>query len=339
MQRGISVIICCYNSSWIIQRTLEGLKRQNVPTDLSWEIVLVNNNCTDDTVSVATETMKESNLDFTIVEEKKSGLSNARRKGIDTVRYDIVLYCDDDNVLCQDYVITMYRIMRSDSSIGAAGGKGIAEFMQEPESEVLKHLKLYAVGSQLDGRKDWLYGAGLTLRTELVKDVYYKQKCYLIGHKENQLLSGDDSELVMSMVNRGYRIKATDDVFYIHVLKADRLTNEYYEKLHEGIMLPHVVFESMNAAMYGTGFKKIAKKYAILWLVYVKYCIIRWKPWSAEQRMILMKELRRYNYWNIFTLYRIYLEWKKINKLYHSGSKNFNCYNKLQQCSRTETYN
>src|SRR4249919_3030237 len=50
---GISVIICCYNSSDRLAQTLEHLSRQIVPRQLSWEILLVDNASTDDTAEKA----------------------------------------------------------------------------------------------------------------------------------------------------------------------------------------------------------------------------------------------------------------------------------------------
>ena len=315
---GISIIICCYNSAWIIGRTLDGLKAQIVPVNLDWEIVLVDNNCTDNTVGIARRAMQDSNIDFTIVNEANSGLFYARKKGIDMAKYDIVLYCDDDNILCPDYVYTMYTIMQNDKRIGAAGGKGIAEFQAKPENEVLKRISGYAVGSQLDGRTDWLFGAGVTLRTELVRDVYYNQHCYLIGRKGDMLLSGDDSELVMSMVNRGYRIYPTDDVYYTHVLKAYRLTNEYCIRMHEGFVLPGIAIESMRAAMYETGFRPIAGKYRKVWEDYIINSIFRWRPNAKIVCETNLKKIKEYNYWGVFTLYKIYREWKKIHEQYRA---------------------
>lgn len=312
MSQGISIIICCYNSAWIIERTLAAIKVQVLPLDLDWEVVLVDNNCSDDTIDIARQTMQDSDIDFTVVTEPNPGLANARRKGVDTVKYDIVLYCDDDNILCPDYVYTMYDIMRSDEQIGAAGGKGIAEFMAKPGNEVLKRITGYAIGSQLDGRTDWLFGAGVTLRTELVRDVYYNQHCYLIGRKGDLLLSGDDTELVMSMVNRGYRIYPTDDVYYTHVLKANRLTDEYCIRMHEGFVLPGIAIESMRAAMYETGFRPIAGKYRKLWENYI-ITFFRWSPNAKIVREANMKTIKNYNFWGIFTLYKIYREWKKIH--------------------------
>lgn len=310
---GISIIICCYNSDWIISRTLEGIKNQVIPADLQWEVILVDNNCTDNTAIMAQNVMHDSNIDFSILLESNPGLANARRRGIDAAKYTITLYCDDDNILCPEYVATLYDIMQSDSTVGAAGGKGIAEYTREPESEALNNPISYAVGSQMDGRKDWLFGAGLVLRTELVREIYHNQRMYLMGRKGSQLLSGDDSELVMSVCNRGYHIHPTDEVYYIHVLKESRLTNEYYARLYEGLILPTKVFDTMRAAMYNKGFQSIMNGYWYWIKRYIKYSLMLWRSTSESKRKRAQLELHLYNYWGMMTLFRIYQQWKRIH--------------------------
>lgn len=313
IKEGVSVIICCYNSAWIIERTLNALKNQCVRKGLLWEIILVDNNCTDNTTMIAQTTMRGSLIPFIIAKENKAGLVNARKCGIAIANYDIVVYCDDDNLLCPDYIDTMYGIMCSDSKIGAAGGMGKAEFQTKPDLIVEKNLESYAVGSQV-GHDCWLFGAGLALRTKLVKEVYDHQRCYLMGRKGKKLLSGDDSELVMSMVVRGFRIEPTDDVFYTHVLKANRLTSAYFEKLKIGLEQPAPVFEVFRAVIYGDSFKSILYHYyesarAILWSV-VKFR----SPDATSIRKQHKERLGLYNYWGLFRLWRIYVSWMKIKK-------------------------
>ena len=310
---GVSVIICCYNSAWIIERTLEALKCQKVRKGLLWEIILVDNNCTDDTVEKSQKSMQDCPVPFIVVKEKKSGLANARKRGIAKAKYDIAIYCDDDNLLCPDYIDTMYGIMLSDPQIGAAGGKGIAEYQVEPDEIVRKNSGAYAVGSQ-KSHDCWLYGAGVTLRTNLVKEIYEHQRCYLMGRKGKELLSGDDSELVMSMVVRGYRIAPTDDVYYTHVLKANRLTAEYYEKLLIGLVRPAPVFDVFRAVIYDDSFKSILYRYyesvrAVLWSFW------RYNHADAYRVRVQHKErLARYNYWGLLKLWWIYMSWKHIKK-------------------------
>lgn len=310
---GLSVVICCYNSGWIIGRTLEALKQQKVRENLHWEIILVDNCCTDDTVQVARRTMAGCGIDFVIVEESEPGLANARRKGVMTAKYGITVFCDDDNLLCDNYIDTMYNIMQSNARIGAAGGKGIPEFQVEPADIVKENIACYATGSQID-HDVWLYGAGLVLRTNLLCDIYEKQHCYLVGRKGNQLLSGEDSEIVMSMVMRGYKIFATDDVTFVHVLKAERLTEAYFYRLQEGLVLPAPVFETFRAVIDGRSFNVVLQKYyksvkSILWSYLFFY-----KANSKEVRQWSKDCLKRYHFWGISTLWRIYKEWNDIKQ-------------------------
>ncbi len=57
---GVSVIICCYNSSSRIIPTLQNLVKQRVPNHIPWEVIVVNNASTDNTGEVAKETWQRS---------------------------------------------------------------------------------------------------------------------------------------------------------------------------------------------------------------------------------------------------------------------------------------
>ena len=59
---GISVIVCCYNSAAVIEGTLEKLAGQKFKTVFPKEVILVNNNCTDDTGGIAEQIWKKNGL-------------------------------------------------------------------------------------------------------------------------------------------------------------------------------------------------------------------------------------------------------------------------------------
>lgn len=313
MKRGISVIICCYNSAWVIARTLEGLKKQDLSPSIPYEVILVDNCCTDNTVKAAIDAMRDSDIDFRIVKESTPGLVYARRRGVKEIKYEYAIYCDDDNILCPTYVSTMVNILDTHPNVGAVGGKGVAEFCAEPAEIVKEHLDCYAVGSQLE-HEDWLFGAGLTVRTDIVQDIYDSQRCYMMGRKGNKLLSGDDSELVMSIVLRGYKILATDEITFTHVLKANRLTEEYFHRLYKGLMLPQPAFCVMRAAMKGTKFRDAISHYLYYTKRYIKYAILWWKPNAKSKRQVASMEIEPFIYWGISKLYRIYRQWVKLKK-------------------------
>jgi len=313
MHKGVSVIICCYNSAWVIRRTLETLIAQRSISDVPYEIILVDNKCTDNTVSVAQDIMEGRPVDFRIIREEKPGLVYARRRGIWEAKYEYVIYCDDDNLLCPEYVSTVVALFEKMPSVGAIGGKGIAEFEIEPAAIVKEHLEYFAVGSQLE-HKNWLWGAGLALRTELVKDIYNNQKCYLVGRKGNKLLSGDDAELVMSIVLRGYKTYPLDDISYTHVLRADRLSEEYFHRLNKGLNLTHPVLGLLQAVINDIGFRDAIQEYINFIKRYIKYSFLWWKPLSKQKRELALKETENYRYWGTLRLHRMYRQWVAIKR-------------------------
>ncbi|MEK7070907.1 MAG: glycosyltransferase family A protein [Patescibacteria group bacterium] len=86
----ISVVIPVYNEEEYIEPCLTSLMQQIEPPD---EIIVVDNNCTDDTVQIA----KQFNVK--IVKEEEQGMAFSRTKGFNCARYDIIARCDADAIL------------------------------------------------------------------------------------------------------------------------------------------------------------------------------------------------------------------------------------------------
>lgn len=246
LKDGISVIICCFNSAWIIQRCLEALLSQKTKETFQWEIIVVNNASTDETSKIAEKVLQEGEVSYQVIDEQTPGLLNARKKGISCVNYNYVIYCDDDNLLCDTYVQTAYDIINNCPDLGALGGKGVAEFLSDPDPLVLKYLKGYAVGNQHGHAYQTLWGAGVCLRVDVVKKIYSQQTMHLVGRKGDILLAGDDAELMMSIRLNGYKLDCDDRLIFTHVLSAKRLTVEYLTKMREGFALSAPVISIYN---------------------------------------------------------------------------------------------
>ena len=312
---GISVIVCCYNSAWVIARCLEALRRQKMPEGVRWEALLVDNNCTDNTVAIAQKVMDGSGVDFQVVSESEPGLMYARQRGMFAVKYSYIVFCDDDNLLCENYVAKMYEILSHNPKTGAAGGKGVAEFECEPDPRILPKIEGYAVGSQL-GHKNWLFGAGMAVRTDLVQDVYANQRRYLVGRKGTALSAGDDTELSYSILLRGYGIQPTDDVFYTHVLKSNRLSWDYCQKMYAGFELTHGALDMMRRVLEGRTFRAFLCEYFALCRSFAIQTILFMRPSSRLARKSIAKQLHRFNYWGLFKLWEIFNEWTRLKIKY-----------------------
>ncbi|HXX80590.1 MAG TPA: glycosyltransferase [Thermodesulfovibrionales bacterium] len=93
----ITVCICTYNRAESLSATLESLSALNIDSGLYWEVLLVDNNSSDNTRSVS-EGFSDR-LPLRYVFEPKQGLSNSRNRAISECRSDILLFTDDDVIV------------------------------------------------------------------------------------------------------------------------------------------------------------------------------------------------------------------------------------------------
>lgn len=248
--KGVSVIICCYNSAHILPETLTYLSRQVVPSSLKWELIVVDNASSDHTAEVAEQSWEALGkpVEMRVVSEMTPGLSFARQSGIQAALYDIILFCDDDNLLNTDYIQLGFGVMSMDDSIALLGGKGQARVDIQVPSWFDRYAYQYAVGAQAAGSKDitiergFVYGAGCFLRVSAYKQLLQMGFQYtLSGRVGKSLLSGEDNELGYAFSLIGYTIHYNEKLTFIHVLAANRLTFSYLKKLKKAVAYSSVL--------------------------------------------------------------------------------------------------
>jgi glycosyltransferase involved in cell wall biosynthesis len=241
-QKGVSVIICCYNSASRLPQTLRHLAQQQVSAHIPFEVVVVNNASKDNTVEVADRIWKElaSPIRFQIVEQPLPGLSHAREKGIEVAQYEYLLFCDDDNWLQQDYIRIAFELLEDNPHIGALGGLGIPECEVEPPLWVKDFFGAYAVGPQQAhsgklARGGVIVGAGAIYRQEaLMRLKKGGFNSLLKGRNGDTLTSGEDLELCYALTLAGYQVWYDDRLLFKHFIRKDRINWRYILKISTG---------------------------------------------------------------------------------------------------------
>lgn len=254
---NVSVIICCYNSANRIQPTLEHVANQMFD-GLACEVVLINNNCTDNTVDVAQTVWSECRNPFPlrVVEEPQPGLSYARMAGVMAAKGEFVIFCDDDNWLEANYFRIAFKIMKEDETIGVLGGRGIV-VSDVKIPEWFESVKLnYAVGNQAQYSGDitnrgYVWGSGMVLRKSVLIDILKSGvKSYLSDRNGNDLSSGGDSEISMWFLFWGYKLWYSNELVYQHFIPENRLSEDYYKNLKIGLDSSTNVLSNYNSILH-----------------------------------------------------------------------------------------
>ncbi len=257
--KGISVIICCYNSAARLPRTLACLQAQVTPPDFRWEIVLVNNASTDDTVAVAQSiwsTEIPPRAVCRIVEEPAAGQYFARMRGVLEARYKVVVFCDDDNELDKDYVYLAWKVMAQDERIGAAGGQihPVTDAPSWPEwFEAYKDKYATGVPASQSGdvsHRGFVLGAGLITRRQLFLQVFDERYPSLLnGRHGSSLSTGDDFEYCKRLLLWGYTLYYEQHLKIHHFIPQERLTVNYRDRLMAGILASRTVLSEYDKAL------------------------------------------------------------------------------------------
>ena len=239
---GVTIVICCYNSSERLPKTLEYIAKQKVRELLLWEVIIVDNNSSDDTNGVALKEWQrfKTNASFSIIVESRAGLSFAREAGVERAKFEYVIFCDDDNWLCDTYLQTAFDIMEQNPRIGALGGQSDS-YSDVPFPDWWNEYKSgYAVGKQAPVERDvsdtkYLWGAGLVTRKALLDKVFSKKTPFLLSDRKGKaLVSGGDTEICHRILLLGYNLYYSEKLFFTHHITEERLTIGYRTKLHEG---------------------------------------------------------------------------------------------------------
>ena len=137
----VSVVIPTYNRARMLPITLDSFVAQDYP-EHRYEIIVANNNSTDDTQNVLAEyCAKQPRVRF--ITESRQGVHYARNSAARITQGEILYFTDDDMIADSRLLSELIQVFELDPQIGSATGKIIGKFDVPPPEWVKKHLINY----------------------------------------------------------------------------------------------------------------------------------------------------------------------------------------------------
>lgn len=129
MTATVSVHIVTFNSRKDIEACLEAVLQQTYPVV---QIIVIDNDSSDDTLERIEETRTRSGKEIVVVPNKKNlGFAPAHNQAIRLSRADYILILNPDVILTPTYAEYLVRAMNEDVGIGSA--TGMLAFQSDPE--------------------------------------------------------------------------------------------------------------------------------------------------------------------------------------------------------------
>jgi glycosyltransferase involved in cell wall biosynthesis len=190
----VSVVICTYNRVEMLKGCLTSLTCQTAP-DGSFEIIVVDNNSSDDTASVVHEFLGSSNISY--VTESIPGLSRARNKGLAVAKGHFVAFFDDDCLAPIDWVENALKLIISDSNLDGLGGP-LFPFYTTPKPEWFEDRFIVLMGREeasfLNPNQSFLGGNMFWERNLLVSIGGFRSEFGLIGDDIKNIGLGEETD-------------------------------------------------------------------------------------------------------------------------------------------------
>lgn len=231
MSCHLSVVVSTHNRSASLAVTLRSLRAQVVPADCEYDVIAVDNNCSDDTAEVVRRFQQEGFDRLQYVREPRQGVSYGRNAGAAHSRAPVIAFIDDDNEADPTWVATIHRTMQKYPAAAGIGGRVVPIWPASvPTWMARPHWAPLAIQDYGDepfstsaAFPRCLVSANLALRREALER---------IGGFSPAYPRCQDHELEVRLWRAGEHIVYVPDVVVYSTVSPERLTKAYHRRWH-----------------------------------------------------------------------------------------------------------
>ena len=244
-----TIAIPTYNGAKRLPQVLDKLRSQTDVESISWEVIVVDNNSTDNTAELVKEYQQNwlSNVPLRYCFEAEQGAAFARKRAIRESAATLVGFLDDDNIPAPNWVAAACKFAREHPKAGAYGSQIHGDFEAEPPPNFDRIKPFLAITER--GSEPLLYNpknkllppsAGLVVRREAWL-ACVPERCILSGRIPGSMLTGEDLEVLSYIQQSQWEIWYNPAMELDHQIPWHRLEREYLIPFMRGIGLSRYV--------------------------------------------------------------------------------------------------
>ena len=236
----LSVIICTWNRAASLQKTLGSVQECQLPVGTEWEVVIVDNNSTDETIAVCQQFAHQFPGRYRYVLEKRQGKSFALNTGVKSARGRILAFTDDDVIADPAWLAETLRVFAAHDCVGV-GGRIVPVWESEKPSwfttdgpyRLLPAIVGYDLGEDIREITAPALGANLSLK----KEVFEKYGMFRtdLGPCAGSEVRGEDYEFCWRLLRAGGRLVYAPEAIVFHPVEKRRIDKLYFRAWYYGM--------------------------------------------------------------------------------------------------------
>jgi glycosyltransferase involved in cell wall biosynthesis len=230
----ITVILCTYDRSESLAKTLNSVAASSLPDSVQWEVLVVDNNSSDRTREVVDEASRQHPGRIRYLFEPRQGKSLALNSAIREAQGDVLAFVDDDVTVEPTWLRSLTAPLASGKWAGVAG-RILPPAPFSPPSwfwnkdpyplggALFAHFDLGDEPRELDRPP---YGANMAFRHEM----FEKHGCFRtdLGPRPGCAIRNEDTEFGRRLLRAGERLQYEPSAIVYHVVPQHRLNKKYF---------------------------------------------------------------------------------------------------------------
>lgn len=229
----ISAIISTYNRAQFLEGLFDSVLNQTIDCS-RYEIVIVNNNCTDNTEELCLRFIKSNpGVKVTYCIESRQGLSFGRNRGITESVGSVITFLDDDALIAPDFFEKTLTFFEQHPKVNAIGGKILLHYMEKKPDWYNPYLaSLLGFFDKGDKEqvfsKDYFRGSNMSFR----KEVFEKHEGFntTLGRVGKNLSGNEEKELFYRFKSEGEEMWYVPSTVVYHLVPIERTYPEFVKR-------------------------------------------------------------------------------------------------------------
>ena len=232
----ISVIICTYNRSDKLKNVLKSFQKMHSLGETRWELIVVDNNSTDDTKRVTDEFSKIFPSNLRCFTEWKQGTSHARNKGLRESNGDIIAIIDDDCIVGDAWLSALTREFASDPVLGLLGGR-VELYDKKAKPVSIRPSQTREVFDSPGQVFSLIPGCNMAFRREVSERIGGFDTRFGPG---SRIPAAEDADFIYRAYKAGFKLAYSPDVLVYH--DHGRNTDAQVRQLNRGYVIGRGAF-------------------------------------------------------------------------------------------------
>jgi glycosyltransferase involved in cell wall biosynthesis len=226
----ISVVLGTYNRAASLQVTLESFSTLLCSEGLTWELLVVDNNSTDNTQEVIEAYCRHASFSLRYLYEQRQGRSWALNAGIAQAKGAVIAFTDDDVVLHPEWLISIKQTF-DQTDCSAVAGKVVPVWAQPKPYWLEMDEQQAVVNFDLGDERKEIYLAPLGANSAFRRELFETHGLFrpdLGVNGSTHTITCDDTEFGERLIRDFQKIVYCPFAIVYHPVDPKRATKDYF---------------------------------------------------------------------------------------------------------------